>query len=100
MKIIAQTKDGFLVEMSGDEIAKAAGFTGYYDSAWGKMNGRSQPYIGSELNVSAAYNFHSAILRSHEACKKSAGFLHGLAEMLEHGMDEVITFPEKSNEGE
>ncbi|KAB2699387.1 hypothetical protein F9K79_09850 [Ochrobactrum sp. Kaboul] len=101
MKIIAQTGKAYLVEMTADEIAMAAGFSSTYNDEWAKKNGgRRDPVIGSELNVKAAYRFHSRISEAQEKCVQSAGFLRGLADMIERSLPDVITQPEVSNSEE
>ncbi|MCM0751580.1 hypothetical protein DEA98_10450 [Brucella pseudogrignonensis] len=101
MKIIAQTGKAYLVEMTADEIAMAAGFSSTYNDEWAKKNGgRRDPVIGSELNVNAAYRFHSRISEAQEKCVQSAGFLRGLADMIERSLPDVITQPEVSNSEE
>lgn len=101
MKIIAQTDRAYLVEMTDDEIVRAAGFSSTYNDEWAKQNGgRRDPVIGSELNVNAAYMFHSRISGAQEKCVQSAGFLRGLADMIERSPPDVITQPEVSNREE
>ncbi|MEN5275817.1 hypothetical protein ABE527_02595 [Brucella sp. TWI432] len=95
MKVVASTNDGFLVEMTDDEIAKAAGYGSTYADAWEKANGNSRkPLVGAVFDVRAAYDYHVRVKDNAEKCRSSAGLLRGLADMLETGMPEVITLPE------
>lgn len=95
MKVIASTNAGYLVEMTADEVAKAAGFHSSYNDTWEKMNGGRNPKIGSVLDVKAAYDFHSRISQAQEKCTQSAGFLRGLADMIERSLPDVITHPDE-----
>lgn len=98
MKIIATTeRDGFIVEMSGQEVARAAGFYSTYDDAWERANGgKRAPQIGTEFKVDAAYDFHSRVESHQKQAKDAAGMLRALAEMLEHGLPDVVIPPHTS----
>lgn len=95
MKVVASTERGYLVEMTADEVAKAAGFHATYSEGWiSKNRGRREPIIGSAMDVDAAYNFHNRISQAQEKCTQSAGFLRGLADMIERSLPDVITHPD------
>ena len=47
MKIIAGTNDGYIMEVSTDEVAKLLGFRGSYDSDFK----RSMPEIDDNINI-------------------------------------------------
>ena len=91
MKIIAKTADKFIVEMTADEIAKSAGYRSTYDDAWEKANHNSRaPLIGTEIDVNAAYTFHSQIATHQHKAKEAAGALKALSTMLENGIPDAI----------
>ena len=99
MKIIGQTNDGFLVAMTAEEIAKAAGYSGIYDEGWmtalkraGRYD-RETPPIGMKIEVQAAYDFHSRVQQHEAAARKSAGTLRALADLLDGSMPSVVLPP-------
>jgi len=104
MKIIAKTSAGYLVEMTEDEIAKAAGCTGVYDEVWRKTKpALGQAYendrvlrMGATVNVNAAYDFHARVIAHQEKAKSSAGMLRALAEMLDNAMPDAVIPREKA----
>ncbi|WP_336801661.1 hypothetical protein [Kaistia sp. MMO-174] len=97
MKVIAKTGFGYLVEMTEDEIAKAAGYP-YADGDFKKASGRESYsrdtlQIGTEIKVAAAYGFHSRIAEHQDAARKSAGTLRALADLLDGSMPDVVIPP-------
>lgn len=92
MKIIGTTVGGFLVQMTEDEIAMAAGFSSSYDNAWRltKRTVHAPPDVGLELNVRAAYDFHSRVLSHEREARSCASMMRGLAEMLENAVPSVV----------
>ncbi len=98
MKIIGATKDGYLVQMSEDEAAKAAGCYGKYSDEWRKMG----VGVGSEIRFTAAMEYHTRVRDHQESARKSAGILRALADMLEGSLPEVIIpeFPEIKEGGD
>lgn len=91
MKIIASTSAGYLVEMTEDEIAKAAGFSGSWDGGWQKAIGDHRgPPIGTTVDVNAAHAFHSRISQHQKEARSSAGILRALADMMDGAMPDVI----------
>lgn len=94
MKIIGRTVNGYLVEMTDDEIAKAAGFKSHYSDGWQKTNGSRDPNVGSTINVNAAYNYHERILHHQAEAQKAGSFLRALADMMDGSMPDIITLPE------
>lgn len=97
MKIIGQTAGGYLVEVSADEIAKAAGYRSDYDADFVTAAGRRSIHdpirIGTKIDVRAAFDLHSRITHAEEQAKSSAGFLRGLADILENAMPSVVIPP-------
>lgn len=103
MKIIAAAgRERFIVEMSQDEIVKAAGFSSPFDPAWERANCGRNVNVGTEIKVSAAYAFHSRIADHQDKAKSAAGILKALAEMLENALPDIVIPPveEKSEGGE
>lgn len=99
MKIVAQTGGGFLVEMSTEEVAKAAGYSCTYDDGWenalkkaGNYDSRN-PKIGMTVEVRAAYDFHSRITKHEGKAKEAAGTLRALAKLLDGAMPSVLIPP-------
>lgn len=88
MNIIGKTTNGYIVEASADELAKAAGFTSPYDPSW-PFKGGDIP-IGSLLNVAAAYNWHSRVGNNIESARQSAHIMRALADMIEGSLPDVI----------
>ena len=92
MKIIGSTVGGFIVQMTEDEIAKAAGYSSTYDNEWrkAKRSDHAPPDVGLELNVRAAYDFHSRVLSHEREARSCASMMRGLAEMLENAVPSVV----------
>ncbi|THK33985.1 hypothetical protein EHS39_32940 [Ensifer sp. MPMI2T] len=91
MKIIGQAgRDSYLVQMSTDEIVKAAGYSSPYNDAWEKANGRREPIVGTEIGVNAAYSYHERVQSHQEAAAKSARTLRALADMIDGALPEVV----------
>lgn len=95
MKVIAQSnKDTFLVEMSVDEMARSAGFTGSFDQEWKKATyGDGRPVIGQVIKIGAAYEFHSRILHHQAQAKSAANTLHALAELIGGALPDIVIPP-------
>lgn len=94
MKIIAAAgRERFIVEMTQDEIVKAAGFGGEWETEWQKTNGGREVKVGTEIKVGAAYTFHSRIADHQEKAKSAAGILKALAEMLENALPDIVIPP-------
>ncbi len=86
MKIIGETKNGYIIEMTKLEAAKASGFHSDYSDEWRKM----RVGVGSEINFTAAIEFHSAVRRHQDEAKKSANILRALADMIDGALPEVV----------
>jgi hypothetical protein len=101
MQIMAKTSTGYLVDMTEDEIAKAAGCAGVHDAVWRKVKPapghdyqhERQLYMGAHIKVSAAYSFHARVIEHQDKAKSSAGMLRALAEMLENALPDVVIPP-------
>ncbi|RRY08867.1 hypothetical protein [Brucella anthropi] len=98
MKIAAKIdKEKYLVEMTSDEIARAAGFDNDWDREFAKAVGQhvreNGLLVGTKLDVGAAYTFHRRISENSEKAKNSANVLRALAEMLESGLPNVVLPP-------
>jgi len=95
MNIIAAAgRERFIVEMSQDEIVKAAGFSCAYDTGWEKANSGRDVRVGTVINVGAAYDFHSRISCNQDKAKSAAGILKALAEMLENALPDIVIPPD------
>lgn len=105
MKIIAAAgRERFIVEMSQDEIIKAAGFSSAFYQAWQKHNGGRDIQIGTEINVQAAYSYHERVRAHQDEAVKSARTLRALADMIDGALPEVVIplvaeFAEVTGEG-
>ncbi|MEE9924040.1 MAG: hypothetical protein PBV01_11830 [Brucella anthropi] len=98
MKVAAKINDNkYLVEMTSDEIARAAGYDSDWDSEFSKAIGypaRSNGLrTGTTIAVNAAYTFHRQISEHSDKAKSSASVLRALAEMLENGLPGVVLTP-------
>lgn len=94
MKILAASPHGYIVDMTADEVAKAAGFSSTYDTAWEKANlGHRLPVVGTRIDVAAAYNYHVRVASDQSKARSAAGFLRGLADMLEGSLPDVVLPP-------
>ncbi|EUB97244.1 hypothetical protein PMI07_000820 [Rhizobium sp. CF080] len=94
MKIIAAAgRERFVVEISQEEIIKAAGFTSSYDEAWTRLNGGRDIKVGTEIKVDAAYQFHARVSSFHGDAEKSARMLRALADMMDGALPDVVIPP-------
>lgn len=79
MKIIASLNSrSFLVEMTEDEISKAAGY--YYS---GSMPQSLRPEIGREIDVTEAYSSATALLGGCEELNKAKNEMLKLVKVVE-----------------
>lgn len=103
MKIIASTnsphRNKFIVEMDEDEIIKAAGFSCSYDSAWEAHNGGRAVKVGTEIKVSAAYEFHHRVLQNQKEAGSAANTLRALADLIGGALPEVVIPPIEAKMG-
>lgn len=108
MKIIASTNaaynNTFIVEMTAEEIAMAAGFTGTYDGGWEACNrGKRDPVVGTEIKVGAAYNFHNRVIQHQREAGSAANTLRALADLIGGALPDVVVPPvekvERTTEG-
>lgn len=86
MKIIGTTKDGFLVEMTKDEAARAAGFYSSCSDEWRKMG----VVVGSEIKFTAALDYHTRVRQHQGEAQKSARTLRALADMIDGALPDVV----------
>lgn len=94
MKIIASAgRERFVVEMSADEIIKAAGYSSSFDEAWMKANAGRDIKVGTEIKVDAAYHFHARVSAHHTEAEKSARTLRALADMIDGALPDVVIPP-------
>jgi len=94
MKIIASTGNGYIVEMTGGEIAAAAGFSGTYDSGWEALNkGKRDPVVGTEIKVAAAYSYHNKVLQHQKEAASAANTLRALADLIGGALPDVVIPP-------
>lgn len=104
MKIIASTnhphRNTFIVEMTEDEIIKAAGFSCSYDSAWEARNGGRSVKVGTEINVAVAYEYHHRVMQNEKAAASAANTLRALADLIGGALPDVVIPPiEAKTEG-
>ncbi len=104
MKILASTNsrhhNTFIVEMTQDEIIKAAGFSCSYDSAWEAQNGGRDVKVGTEIKVSAAYEYHHRVLQHQREAGSAANTLRALADLIGGALPDVVIPPvETKTEG-
>lgn len=95
MKIIGETKGGYIVQMTNDEAARASGCYSSYSEEWRKKG----VTVGSEINFEAAIEYHSRVSRHQDDAKKSAGILRALADMIEGALPEVVIHADVNEEG-
>lgn len=95
MKIIGETKDGYIVQMTRDEAAQSAGHYSSYSDDWRRLG----VGVGTEIKFSAAISYHSQIRQRQDEAKKSAGILRALAEMIDGGLPDVVIPPVPEQEG-
>lgn len=94
MKIIASTGNGYIVEMTGDEIAVAAGFTSTWDSGWQALNrGKRDPVVGTEIKIGAAYSYHNKVLQHQREASSAANTLRALADLIGGALPDVVIPP-------
>jgi hypothetical protein len=86
MKIIGKTTGGFIVEMTEDEAAQAAGHHSSYSEGWRKLG----VGVGAKIDFVAAISFHSRVKAHQDEARKSAGILRALADMIDGALPEVV----------
>ncbi|KQV31104.1 hypothetical protein [Rhizobium sp. Root1204] len=89
MKIIGETKDGYIVQMTKDEAAQASGYYSSYSDDWRKLGAG----VGTEIKFTAAISYHSQIRKHQDEARKSAGMLRALADMMDGVMPDVVIPP-------
>lgn len=99
MKIVAQADKAYLVEMTEEEIARAAGYTHPYDSGW-RTNRPADRHgnlvIGTKIDVNAAYYFHSRIEQHQATAQAAAATLRELAGLIDGVMPGVVIPPPRA----
>lgn len=95
MKIIGKTSGGFIVEMSEDEAAQAAGHYSSYSDGWRKLG----VGVGAKINFVAAISYHSRVKAHQAEARKSAGILRALADMIDGALPELV-IPAEAHEGD
>lgn len=101
MKIIAAAgRERFIVEMTQDEIIKAAGFSSEYDSAWQQHNNAREVKVGTEIHVQTAYTYHNRVLQHQREAGSAANTLRALADLIGGALPDVVIPPvEAKTEG-
>lgn len=101
MKILAAAgRERFIVEMTQDEIIKAAGFSSEYDSAWQQHNNARDVKVGTEIHVQVAYNFHARVTSFQKEAGSAANTLRALADLIGGALPDVVIPPvEAKTEG-
>jgi hypothetical protein len=79
MKIIAKTKDGYILESTSKEVANFVGYYSEYDAKFKdlKLN------IGDEIHVSDVYRKLNAITRHRRELESISRALRGILEFVE-----------------
>lgn len=98
MKIIGTAERGFIVEMTLEEIARAAGYSSAHDSNFINSTGRRDLPIGTIIDVKAAYDYHSRMASHQAQARSSAGIMRAMADMIEGAMPDVILPPKPEKE--
>lgn len=95
MKILAQaSRENYIVEMSVDEIARAAGFSSSHDHDWKKLNNfDSKPAVGCVIKVDTAYSFHHRVLSHQKEAGSAANTLRALADLIGGALPDVVIPP-------
>jgi hypothetical protein len=94
MKILATTGNGYIVEMTGNEVACAAGFHSIHDSGWEACNrGKRDPVVGTEIRVGAAYTYHNRVIQHQKEASSAANTLRALADLIGGALPEVVIPP-------
>lgn len=78
MKIVAQTYNGYMLEVSKSEIANLIGYYGEYD-----MKSSYAPKIGDEIKINDMYKQLYSLQNKQPELKKVVDTLRGLADLLE-----------------
>lgn len=78
MKIVAQTYEGYMLEVSKSDIANLIGYYGEYD-----MGDKYRPKIGDEIKINDMYKQLYTLQNKQPELKKVVDTLRGLADLLE-----------------
>lgn len=79
MKVIAKTRDGYMLEASEDDIAYLIGYNGRYSVSYDK----SKLQIGDKINISAMYGQLYNLKENQPKLKNTVNILRSLADLLE-----------------
>ena len=97
MRVIGQAAEKtFLVEMTAEEIAIAAGFGSTYSNEWMKQAGGRTPSIGTVIKVAASYNYHQRIKEHQDQASSAANTLRALADLIGGAIPDVVIPPASS----
>ena len=105
MKVIAKTDSGYLVEATGEELARAAGYRWLNSDVPGAKIERgsySEKWvlpIDTKIDVSAAHDYLRNLRDSEDKCKSSAAFLRGMADMIDAALPTTIVPPDSTESG-
>ncbi|WP_044893010.1 MULTISPECIES: hypothetical protein [Bacillales] len=77
MKIIGESKDGFIIEASRGEIANLLGFYSEYSS------GYERPKVGDEIEVSKMFSKLYHLEKNKHSIDSIVKTIRGLADVLE-----------------
>ena len=96
MRIIGRTGALYLVTISGDEIARVAGFHSVFNgdfqqamAAIGALRG-GELAEGAEIPVSDLWQRLSDLRRHEQDVKKAAASLRGLADLMDGALPQVV----------
>lgn len=106
MKIVADIKDGHLVEMTTDEIARCAGFQSAW--SWKRQVERdpASPFVkgeefrlGTVIDFRANYTYLDKLRENENQVRGQAKLLRAMADMLDSAMPTTMIPPEEPLEG-
>ena len=99
MKIIGKTVDGYIVEATGEELAKAAGYYGLREIPGVKQISTGyggylyELPVGTKILPSRTHNYLNALRDNEDKVRQSEGMLRALADMLRAALPTTIILP-------
>lgn len=85
MKILGETKDGFIVEMSQNEVARVRGYSSKWD-----LERQTQPSkVGKEYDISSGWLRVVALREKKDKLSKIATEIRTYADLLEYKEPEI-----------
>ncbi len=98
MKIIGQTKDGYIVEMDEAEIANACGYGSSYDAEFKQQtsstrsgyNSDHRIRVGTELQVAKVNTVMGRIVAGQGEVQKASDSMRALANLIDQTLAHII----------